>query len=96
MLRFGETKVAKKEFYGAKTSIKVQNVNVDNIVDSKLIETETNSKHLIGYLDNGVRPLVLIFPKVSGCIKTFKVKDRDKEQNKKNKLMTFRIDDEKL
>ena len=32
--------------------------------------------------------------KISGYIKTFKVKDRDKI--KKNKLMPFHIDDEKL
>ena len=33
-------------------------------------------------------------PKMSGCIKTFKVKDRDKDKN--IKLMSFGIDDEKL
>ena len=33
-------------------------------------------------------------PKMSGYVKTFKVKDGDK--NKNNKLMSFRIDDEKL
>ena len=31
---------------------------------------------------------------MSGYIKTFKVKDRDKDKN--NKLMSFCIDDEKL
>ena len=36
----------------------------------------------------------LIMPKMSGYGKTFKVKDGDKDKN--NKLMTFRIDDEKL
>ena len=35
-----------------------------------------------------------MMPKVSGYVKTFKVKDGDK--NKKKKLMSFRIDDEKL
>ena len=37
-----------------------------------------------------MRPLVLIMPKMSGYIKTFKVKEGN------NKLMSFRIDDEKL
>ena len=49
---------------------------------------------MIGYLDNFIRPLVLIMPKMSGYVKTFKVKDGDKDKN--NKLMSFRIDDEKL
>ena len=33
-------------------------------------------------------------PKMSGYVKTFKVKDGDKDKN--NKLMLFRIDDQKL
>ena len=33
-------------------------------------------------------------PKTSGYVKTFKIKNRDKEKN--NKLMSFRIDDDKL
>ena len=41
------------------------NVNVNDIVISDLIETKTNSKYLIGYLDKVVRPLVLILPKMS-------------------------------
>ena len=35
-------------------------------------------------------PLVMIMPKISGYVKTFKVEDKN------NKLMYFRIDDEKL
>ena len=42
-----------------------------------------------GYLGRVIRQLVLILPKTSGYVKTFKVKD------KKNKLMSFR-NDEKL
>ena len=47
---------------------------------------------MIGYLDKVIRPLFLILPKMSGYVKTFKVKHRDK--NKNNKLMSFRINDE--
>ena len=43
-----------------------------------------------GYLDKAWRPLVLIMPKMSGFVKTFKVKEGD------NKLMSLHIDDEKL
>ena len=58
MLRFDETKVAKEELYGAKKPINVWNVNVDNIVISNITETKNNSKYLIGYLDEVIRPLV--------------------------------------
>ena len=72
----------------------IWDVNVDNIVISKLVETKTNSKYLIGYLDKFIKPLVLILPKMSGYVKSFKVKYGDKDRNKK--LMFFRIEDEKL
>ena len=48
----------------------------------------------IGYVDKAIKPLVLIIPKMSGYVKTFKVKDEDKDKN--NKLMSLRIGDEKL
>ena len=81
MLRFGETKIAKEKFYAAKKPIKVWDVNADNIVISNLVKTKTNSKYLIGYLDKVIRPLVfwvevLILPKMSGYVKTFKIKDK--------------------
>ena len=50
--------------------------------------------YCIGYLDKAVRPLVLIMPKMSGYIQTFKFKEGDKDKN--NKLMSFSIDDRKL
>ena len=49
---FGKTKVAKENFYGVEKTINIWDVNVDNIVISKLVETKTNSKCLIGYLDS--------------------------------------------
>ena len=79
MLRYGKTKVAKKEFYGAKKK-KKKKKNWDVDVD--------NCKYLIGYLDEVLRPLVLILPKMSAYIKTFK------EEN--NKLISLGIDDDKL
>ena len=48
---------------------------------------------MIRYLDKVIWPLVLVLPKMGGYIKTFKVKDGDKD---KNKLMSFGIGDEKL
>ena len=52
-----------------KNLINIWNVNVDNIVVSNLTETKNNSKYLIGYLDEVIRPLILIFPKMSGYVK---------------------------
>ena len=74
--------------------IYIWNFNVDNIVISKLVQTKTNSKYLIDYLDKVTSSLVLILPKMSGYVKTFKVKNGDKGKN--GKLMSFRINDEKL
>ena len=96
MLRFRETKISKEKFYSAKKkkTIKIWDVNIDNIVISTLIKTKTSSTYLIGYLDKVIRSVVLVMPKKSGYVRTFKVKDGDK--NKNNKLTSFRIDDETL
>ena len=71
-----------EKFYGAKKPINIWDVNADNTVISKLVETKTNSKYLIGYLDKVIRPLVLILPKMSGYVKTFKVKDGDNDKKR--------------
>ena len=42
------------------------------------------------YSGKAIRLLVLIMPKMSGCVKTFK------SEGNGNKLTSFRIDDEKL
>ena len=47
-MRFGDTKVGKENLYGAKKAIKILNVNVNNVVISKLVETKESSKYLIG------------------------------------------------
>ena len=63
--------------------IKIWDVNVHNIVISKLVETKNICKYLIGYLGAVIRPLVLILPKINGYVKTFKDKDGDKNKNNK-------------
>ena len=47
---------------------------------------------MIGKLDEIVRPFVLILSTMSGHVKIFKVKD----EKKNNKLISFRINDERL
>ena len=83
-------KIAKEKFYAAKKPIKICDVNVDNIVISKLAKTKINTKYLVEYLDKAMRSLVLIMLKMSGYVKTFKFKKGN------DKLMSFRVDDEKL
>ena len=72
----------------------IWDVNVDDIVILKLVKTKANYRYLVGYLDEAIRPLVLIILKLSGYVKTFEIKDRDKDE--KNELMYCNIDDEKL
>ena len=43
MLRFGKIKVVKEEFYGAKNPINIWDVNVTNIIISKLLKTKNKS-----------------------------------------------------
>ena len=69
-------------------------LNLDNIVISKVIKIKTFSKYLIEYLDIAVRPIFLIIPKISKYVKKFNVNGGDK--NKNNKMMPFRVIDEKL
>ena len=52
------------------------------------MKRKNNSKFLIGYLDDVIRLLVFILPKMSGYVKTFK------DNNKK--LITFLVDGGKL
>ena len=90
-MRFRDREIAKETFYATKRPIKiVMLMLVIIIVISKLVKTKTNSKYLTGYLDKTVRPLVLIMPKMSGYVKTFKVIEGN------NNLMSFHVDDEKL
>ena len=56
MLRFRKTIVAKQEFNDAKKPIKIWDVHVNNIVISRLVETKKNSRYLVGYLDEAIRP----------------------------------------
>ena len=79
-----------------KKTVKIWDVDADNIVISKLIETKNNYKYLIGYLEDIIRLLVLILPKLSECVKTSKDKDGDKDKNKNNKLMSLCIVDDML
>lgn len=70
--------------------IKFLDIHVNNTVISKLVE----ERKTFWYLDTVVRSLMLILPKMSKYVKTFKVKHWD--NYKSNKLMYFCIDHDKL
>ena len=80
MLRFDKTKKA-EEFYDAKKLAKIWDGYVDNKVTPKLTKTKNDCKNLIEYLDEAIKPLVLILLKLSEYVKIFK--------DKGNKLMPF-------
>ena len=65
MIKFVKTEIAKENLYAAKNHMKIWDVNIDNILISKLVSTKTNLKFLIGYLDKYIRQLVLITSKMS-------------------------------
>ena len=50
------------------------------LVLSKLVKTKTNSKYLKGLFDKGLRLIALIIPQMNGYVKTFKVKEGDKDK----------------
>ena len=66
MLRFYQTKIANGKHYWAKKPLKNSDAELNNIVILKLVETKSDSKHLIGYLNEILRPLLLILPKMDG------------------------------
>ena len=84
-------KQQKKTFMVRKTNI--CNVDINNIVAWNFIETNNNFKFLIEYLDEVIKPLVLILPKLSRYTKK---KNKDKGGNRKNKLLSLCVDVENL
>ena len=90
MLRFGETNVVKK-IYDAKKAIKIWDINVNNVVTSKLVLKKNNCKYLVGSLDKVLRSIVLILSIMRGYVKIFKVQDGDKDKN--NRLISFCVID---
>ena len=72
-LKFNNIKVNQKEFHKSKQTIDLDSVTVDEIVLSdKFKHSEEGYKYFIGYQEGEiVRPLCIILPQMSGCIKYF-------------------------
>ena len=80
----------KKDFHASKKAIPFNSVNKNNIVISQRVKHNDDSyRYFIGYAhDDGViRPLCVILPQMSGCIKYF-------ENGGKN--MSFKIEEESV
>ena len=72
-LVFGDAEVSKKEFYGGKKAVKLNEIDVNKIVVSNRIKgNNETSKVFIGCRDHtDVIPLGIVLPKMSGWIKYF-------------------------
>ena len=72
-LNFDNIRVNKKEFRKSKQPIKLDLVNVDQIVvPDKFKHSDGGFKYFIGYKEGEiVKPLCIILFQMSGCIKYF-------------------------
>ena len=88
-LKSNNIKLNKKEFHKSKEPIDLLSVNVDQIVISdKFKHNNEGFKYFIGYLEGGiVKPLCIILPQMSECIKYFENGDKN---------MSFLIRDNKV
>ena len=72
-LKFDNIRVNKKEFHKSKQPIDLNFVIIDQIVVSdKFKHNDDGFKYFIGYKEGEiVKPLCIILPQMSGCIKYF-------------------------
>ena len=63
----------KKEFHGSKPPTALNLVNVNQIlISDKFKHSDKGFKYFIGYQnDDIIRPLCIILPQMSGCVKYF-------------------------
>ena len=72
VIKFGDKKVDKKEFYSSKQAILLDSVDLSKIVVSNKCKiNDTTYKYFCGYLNNVIQPLCVILPQISGYIKYF-------------------------
>ena len=72
-LKFDNIRVNNKEFHKSKQSIKLDSVNVDQIVVADNFKhSDDNFKYFIGYKEGEIfKPICIILPQLSGYIKYF-------------------------
>ena len=72
-LKFNNIKINKKEFHKSKQANDLDSITIDQIVVSdKFKHSEEGYKYFIGYQEGEIiKPLCIILPQMSGCIKYF-------------------------
>ena len=73
-LKFGDIVDNKREFYASKQAVALNLINTSKIVTcDKFKDSDDGFKYFIDYLhdDDVIRPLCIILPQMSGCIKYF-------------------------
>ena len=91
ILRVGKANVAKKEIYCVKKTTKIWDVYVDIDVIPKLIGNNWNTEVFVWIFRWSHKTIVLILPKMSGYVKTFKNKHGEKSKNRNNKLISLHM-----
>ena len=88
-LKFNNIKVNKKEFHKSRQAIDLDSITVDKIVVSdKFKHSEEGYKYFISYQEGEiVKPLCIILPQMSGCIKYF---------DSSGKIMSFLIKNDEV
>ena len=89
IIKFGDKKINKSNFYKNKKLFKTEDIDVDKILVSKKESHSTKNlyKYFLGYNDDDViRPLCIKLPKMIGYVKCFD----------SNKAMSFMVSDNKL
>ena len=89
-LKLGDIVVNKKEFHASKQAIALNSVKTGKkLVSYKFKHSDDGFEYFVGYLhdDDVIRPLCIILPQMSGCIKYF---------DNSGKNMSFKIEDESV
>ena len=73
IILFGDIKIEICKFHYSKYAIKVNNLGVNKVIISKRVSfCKKGFKYFIGYKDDKkVKPLCIMFPKMSGYVKCF-------------------------
>ena len=72
IIKFDDTETEKYTIYQNKSSISINNIDINKIVPNKVPFHKQNFKYFIGYkYGKRVRPLRMFLPKMSACRKDF-------------------------
>ena len=93
-IKFEDKKVDKRSFYKNKKLFKMEDIDINKMLVSKIEPYGENTliKYFIRYNDDGgIRSLCIRLPQMVGYVKPFK-----SNNNKDGKRMSFKVSDKKL